>query len=258
MSIRWLAAAAALAAAQAAVAQPMNGCPEGQAIQASDPSGKHVRCIPVPPPVDVSGLQAQINAEAAARQGMDATLLGAIDQLRADAIEASIVGTYTFTGTQSCLTASLGFNPDLTPVQPPPPPPGQPFVPNQVSTSASAVWGYRTFNADGTGSAEFHSQNLGGESLLFSSFAWEIASGKLFITEGQAQGTITRGGPRVGWTVISQNVPRTMGVLGKDLRIISLVHEEINPEIGITRSPDGTQEFISHRICYRERTLRKM
>ena len=251
MSMRWLGAVFAIAAAlgaQSALAQPMSGCPEGQAIQASDPSGKNIRCVPIPAPVDVSGLQAQINAEAAAREGMDATLLGAIEELR----EASIVGTYTFTGTQACLNASLGFNPDLTPIQPG----------NQLSQSTAAVWGFRTFNLGGTGTSEFHTQSVsfggGSESTVFSNFNWEIVGGKLIIAEGPSEGTITSGGTRVGWTVITQGVPRAVGVLGKDLRIISIVHEEMKPELGITRSPDGLTEFRTPRICHRERTLRKM
>src|SRR5437763_16850454 len=58
-------------AAQTATAQPVNGCPAGQAMQASDPSGRNVRCVPIP---DVSGLQGQIGAETAARQAADTQL----------------------------------------------------------------------------------------------------------------------------------------------------------------------------------------
>ena len=77
------AAALFLTAAQTASAQQTNGCPAGQAMQSSDPSGRNVTCVAIP---NVSGLQGQIsaetaariaadNAEANARLGMDATLL---------------------------------------------------------------------------------------------------------------------------------------------------------------------------------------
>lgn len=72
-----LAAAAVALCAQSAWAQKMNGCPEGQAMQSSDPSGKKITCVPIP---DTAGLQQQINAEKAAREAQDAnlgTLLGA-------------------------------------------------------------------------------------------------------------------------------------------------------------------------------------
>jgi hypothetical protein len=54
-----LAAAALFTAVQGASAQPVNGCPAGQAIQAADPSGRNVRCVPIP---DVAALQSQIDA----------------------------------------------------------------------------------------------------------------------------------------------------------------------------------------------------
>jgi hypothetical protein len=58
-------------AAQTAIAQPINGCPAGEALQASDPSGRNIRCVPIP---DVSALQGQITSETAARQAADTQL----------------------------------------------------------------------------------------------------------------------------------------------------------------------------------------
>src|SRR5436305_15269093 len=79
-----IAAGALFTAVQGASAQPVNGCPAGQAMQASDPSGRNVRCVPIP---DVSGLQGQIGAETAARQAADTGL-----QNRLDAEAASRLG----------------------------------------------------------------------------------------------------------------------------------------------------------------------
>ena len=53
-----MSAAALFLAAQTALAQQTNGCPAGQAMQSSDPSGKRITCVPIP---DVSGLQGQIS-----------------------------------------------------------------------------------------------------------------------------------------------------------------------------------------------------
>lgn len=147
------------------------------------------------------------------------------------------------------------------PIQPPPLP-GEPSIPNNLFQSTAAVWGFRTFNAGGTGTSEFHTQSLGfgggSESRITSSFTWAIVGNRLIIDDATSTGTITRGGPRVGWTVITEGVPRAVGILGKDLRIISIVHEEMKVETGITRSPDGATQFSTPRICHRERTLRKL
>jgi hypothetical protein len=301
MRLRWLGICLASTAAlgiHSAMAQPVNGCPEGQAMQSSDPSGRNVTCVPIPPPVDLTPL---MNA--------DAALLGAINdetqariaadnELRASiGGEISIVGRYAFTGTQVCLSSSLGFNPNLTPVaapftpQPPPPLPGEPPPPPVqvvsaiVSSSTATVSGSRTFNADGTGTVEsdFHVVNppgfffnsfgtgvtTGGPnfapsggasvSVLTGTFTWEVVEGKLIIQDS-AVGTIAKGGTRVGWTLLTEGMPRAVGVLGKDLRVISTTQEDLAVEISILRSPEGQpfQEFRTPRICHRERTLRKM
>lgn len=283
MSMRWLGGVFAIAAAlgaQSALAQPINGCPDGQAIQASDASGKNIRCVPVPAPVDVSGLQAQINAEAEARAGMDATLLGAIEALQ----EQSIVGRYAFSGTQSCLNSTFGFNPNFTPMVS-----TDPSRAAVVSLSTAATTGFRTFNADGTGTVETNTMSINYPGAFYSSggfsgvtvggptvpggpavpsgnastivqtstFTWRIEDGRVIIEDASSPGVFTSGN-RVGWAARVENVPAYAGVLGKDLRIISLSHENIGVETAITTSPDGLTEFRTPRICHRERTLRKM
>ena len=228
-----------------------------------------------------SQLQSAIAAEAAARAGMDATLLDAIDEVRAGGAESSIVGTYTFSGTLTCLTSTFGFNDDLTPVASP-----GPTRTAVVSAFTSVSTGFRTFNSDGTGTAQFFSQvismpgaffttfpssgvTMGGpggkpsggasEAEQTSTFTWHIEGNKLFIEEDSvgAVGVIKRGGSTQGCTIRNVNTPRAVGVLGKDLRIISISHEAVKVETGITECPDG-RVFTSQRICNRERTLRKM
>src|SRR6185312_684213 len=60
---------------------------------------------------------------------------GARDQLK---------GTYSFTGDQSCLVSSLGFNPNLTPT-----------TGSVVTVQSASTQGIFEFNADGTGTAQF-------------------------------------------------------------------------------------------------------
>src|SRR5205823_4923817 len=71
-----IAAGAFFLAAQTASAQQTNGCPAGQAMQSSDPSGRNITCVPIP---NVSALQGQISAEAAARATADTQLQNAIN-----------------------------------------------------------------------------------------------------------------------------------------------------------------------------------
>ncbi len=83
MKMHWLGIglSMALALAQGATAQPMNGCPMGQAMQSSDPSGNNVTCVTIP---DVGALQTQlgerITAETNARLEMNAMLMAAIQE----------------------------------------------------------------------------------------------------------------------------------------------------------------------------------
>src|SRR5262249_24276926 len=90
------------------------------------------------------------------------------------------------------------------------------------------------------------------------SFTWEITpEGKLIITEETITGTFTAGN-RVGWSVVNTGVPRQVGVLGKDLRVIALATDGLKVEHTQQTSPDGTQSTGTDRICTRERLLRKL
>ena len=132
-------------------AQVVRSCPDGQAVNSLRPNGEPVQCIPIAP------LEAAILQETAERKAADADI-----RSNMSTNETSIVGRYTFSGTQSCINSSRNFNADFTPVSPPPftfpnpPPPGPVIIPTtfvQHVTTTSA--GVRTFNADGTGTSEF-------------------------------------------------------------------------------------------------------
>ena len=280
---------------QGALADNLNGCPDGQAIQAADPSGKKVRCIPVPPPVDVSGLQSQINAEAAARATGDGALLNAIadersariaadDALRESAgTEGGIAGTYAVTGTQVCITGSRGFNSNLQPFIPPQPPPPDPNDPNPpppplittVSISSSMVSGTQTFHENGTGTVDIAFQvvshpgtlfgalgtgGAGGASISTSTgtFQWSVtADGKLVVHVDEPQSGVVVKGGTPGTTISSTGVPRLAGALGKDRRLITMMNEDVAPESVVFTNPNGSV-FTQSRICIRERMLRKL
>ena len=157
--------------AQAATAQSFNGCPAGQAVQGSDPSGKHIQCIAVP---DVSGLQAQIDAEKAAR-----TRTGTVS------------GTRTFnedgTGTTQFQTVSVNA-------------PG--FFYN--------VFGSGVTSAD----APNRPAGAASVSSSSGSFTWELIGSKLVIREDGAPGVITKGGGnRNGWAVLVEDLPPFVGTL---------------------------------------------
>jgi hypothetical protein len=299
-------------AAHAAGAQPVNGCPAGQAMQSSDASGRSVTCVPIP---NIGALQGQISSEAAARTAADTQLQNRLNDetaarlvteavLRASigGAETSIVGKYTFTGTQVCLNSPQGFDPvtflPLLQPAPPQPAPIPPMFPPTVlgpgtfvNPSTATVSGFRTFNADGTGTAEVFTHSLGHPGVFYAnginsngqpfistgvsagmgsastahltgSFTWHIAGGKLTIDEGGVvfEGPITSGGTRLGWIVSTENPAPLVGVVGKDLRIISMVQEVAAIEIGVLTSPAGQpfQQFRTPRTCHRERTLRRI
>jgi hypothetical protein len=267
------AASVFLVTAPAAYAQPVNGCPAGQAMQSSDPSGKKVTCVAIP---DAGALQAQINAEAQARTSAD-------QDLRASINEATVVGAYAFAGPLTCLLSNNGFNDDLTPKAAVPG--GQNTVVQQFLGMSSGI---RTFHAGGTGTTEITQQVLnypvifytafngvgigfggaapnpgGGASVAVQqgTFTWHIGGdGKLHIIEDAtgAIGTFTKGGSRVGWTIQSLNLPNSVAVLGKDLKTLITVHEDLQVETSVQTSPDGVAQPVSFRICTRERVMTKL
>ena len=255
-------AAGIFIATPGAHAQPVNGCPAGQAMQSSDPSGRRVTCVSIP---DAGALQAQI------------------EDLRASINESSVVGSYAFAGPSFCLLSNNGFNDDLSPKAPPP---GGPST--LVQHFNSIVSGVRTFNAGGTGTIEVtnHSLNYpgffytptgtigitfnatppnpaGGGSVAVQrgTFTWFIgADGRLHIVEDPAgiTGTITKGSSRVGWTVQSLNLPNSVAVLGRDLKTLVVVHEDMQVETSVQTSPDGVVQPVVYRVCTRERVMTKL
>src|SRR6267143_5258657 len=228
MSLRWLGVSFAFTfslAAQPAAANQDVACPEGQAIRAI--GDKTAVCVPVPPPANLAPLNAAINAEAVARMAADQELRDSIGG------ETGLRGQYSFTGTAQCLASSTGFADNLLPLISPPPAPS-----TLLTQSSNTISGVRTFNGDGTGTvvAIVHNIQTSGPtvSTLHGTFTYELGLDRtLIIDDAPTQGLITKGGIRVGWKTTTLNVPRFVGVVSKDLRTVSVTHEDMVVEQSI-------------------------
>ena len=258
-------------AAQPAAANQDVACPEGQAIRAI--GDKTAVCVLVPPPVDLAPLNAAISAEAVARMAADQELRDSIGG------ETGLRGQYSFTGTAICLSSSTGFRTDfelVTLIVSPPPPP--PAVGTMLTPSSNSISGVRTFNGNGTGSVvaivhniNYPTQFPGGASFssgvatvstLQANFTYVVNSDRTIVIDDEpTNGVIIKGGNRVGWSVSTLDVPKFVGHISKDWRTIDLVHETMAVEQSVNTSPPGVtpvQQFVTPRVCHRERTLRKI
>jgi hypothetical protein len=263
---RGAALAAALAAGVHSVwAQPINGCPAGQAMQSSDPSGKKITCVPLP---DVSALQGSINAEAAARAAADQALSERIDRLT----ESDIVGRWAVSGTASCLQSSRGFTPDFSPVVTIAPP-GTPPIVTVVSQLTHSINGTRTFNAGGAGTSDAVLQTLAHAGLVFGvlgtgptgaanvstlsgTFVWQIQpDGTLFIEDDRAPNVLAAPPSRIGSTVVIENRPPFVGHISSDRRTILLTHPGMSIETSVSFNAAGVEQSRTPRFCHRQRTL---
>jgi hypothetical protein len=270
----WGLGAAAMAAFQGALAQPVRSCPEGQAVQSLHPNGTPVQCVPVPAPVDLAPLMQAIVQESAERKQADA-------EIRASINETKISGTYTYSGTQICLNSSTGFREDLSPM-----PSTDPARAAVVSQNIVYTTGFRTFNEDGTGTVELSAQAVNPPAIFVTSFGqagvgtvieppnpgrpggnvssarqtatftWRVADGKLFVADAPALGTFDAG-PSTSCTIRTDDAPSMVGVLAKDLRTISLSHDGIAVERN-TITCAGVTVSSTRRICHRQRLLQKM
>jgi len=265
MSRIWRSTLAAMAialGAQSVAAQPVNGCPAGQAIQSSDASGRNITCVSV-------GDGAALQAETAARQAMDANILSMLGELT----EANIVGRWSMSGTTNCLQSSTGFNANFSPLIPPT---GSAFV----SQLSGTFIGTRTFNADGTGRSvgtshsmtfpgTFHGAGFagvgsggGGASVapLDAGFTWSIQpDGTLLIDDDSTiPQTFTAPPSRVGSTVTIENVPVFVGSISKDRRTITLTHPGMSIETSVFRDGVTGVETRTPRFCARHRVLTRL
>jgi hypothetical protein len=257
-------ATAALLAVQTVQAQPVNGCPAGQAMQSSDPGGRNITCVPIPDTANIFNL---LNAETAARQAADDALHRRIDALT----EADIVGRWSVSGTTSCLLSTRNFNADFTPVV-------TPGIPTFVSQLTANTTGIRTFNADGTGSSTGATQALthgatvhgvigmgpaGGASIagIDGTFTWHIqADGTLFLqdTNPIVQPFLAPSPARDGFTATILDLPPFVGPISKDRRTIVMAHPGMAVETSVFTNPAGVELNRTARFCLRSRVLTRL
>jgi hypothetical protein len=241
--LRFAFAAALMAlGVQQALAQPVNGCPAGQAMQSSDPSGRKVTCVPVG---GGSG-------------------------------ESDIIGTWAMTGTTTCLAATAGFNPQN--FAPNIPTAGTTTVNQLVGTFI----GTRTFYAGGTGrsigtshSLTFPATNYGGglppspsfgtgaasTATLDAGFTWTIRSdGTVLIDDDSTiPQPFTSPPSLLGQTVTVQDVPSYVGYISKDKRTILVTHPGMSLETSTRRDANGVvQGLPSPRFCARSRVMTRL
>jgi len=258
-----------------AQAQPVRGCPDGQAVNSLNPNGTPVQCVPVPAPVNLAPLEAAILQESVERKAAD-------DDLRASINETKVSGTYAFSGTQVCLTSTTGFREDLTPAPSTDPTRAAVVFPATVYTT-----GFRTFNDDGTGTLEQSNQAVNHPTIFVTNtgfagvgtvveppnpgrpsgtvnsarqsgtFTWRVSDGKLLIADASPIAGPSDAGPNSGCTISNENVPPMVGVLAKDLRTISLANDGIAVERN-TITCSGVVVSSTPRICHRQRLLQKM
>ena len=274
MSLRWLGVSFAFTfalAAQPAAANQDVACPEGQAIRAI--GDKTAVCVPVPPPVNLAPLNAAINAEAVARMAADQELRDSIGG------ETGVRGQYSFTGTAVCFSSSTGFRTDfeLVPLILPPPPPDI-GTSTLLTVGSNSISGVRTFNGDGNGHVVFTVHNINYPAQVFggvsfstraaslsraeANFTYVVNSDRTIVIDDEpTNGVIIKGGNRVGWGVLSLNVPKFVGHISKDWRTIQVMQEDMVVEQSVLNSPPGVtpvQQFVTDRVCHRERTLHKI
>jgi len=266
--------AAAAGSVNLAQAQPVRSCPDGQAVNSLNPNGTPSQCIPVPAPVNLAPLEMAIVQESAERRQADA-------EIRASINETKISGTYVYSGPQVCLTSTTGFREDLSPM-----PSTDPTRSAVVFQTTLFATGLRTFNEDGTGTVDISAQAVNHPTIFVASngfagvgtvveppnpgrpsgsvasarqtgsFTWHVADGKLFIADTPLTGTFDAG-PSKGCTVRNDDIPPMVGVLGKDLRTISLSPDGVAVERN-TITCAGITVSSNPRICHRQRLLQKM
>jgi hypothetical protein len=259
------AAAAIVLSSQGALAQPVNSCPPGQAMQSSDPSGKKITCVSLP---DTTSVINMIGDEKAARIAADQRINARIDALA----ESDIIGTWATTGTTTCLQSSGGFNPGNF----------SPSFPSGgftiVSTISGDFSGTTTFYAGNSGRSfgashivlspgsvfgspppGFANMNFGGTSVaaLDSNFNWSIESdGTLLIDHREPVVQPFTAPPNfVGQTATIDRMPLLAGYVSKDKRTIVFTHKTMSLETSVR---NATPPITSPRYCSRMRVLTRL
>jgi len=226
----------AMLLAQQALAQPINGCPAGHAMQSSDPSGHKITCIPV------------------------------------GGAESDIIGTWAVTGTTNCLQATRGFDPQtLSPVVSP----ASNSVSQLSGTFSGTRTFYAGGTGRSVGTSHtmtFPATNYsnlfsgpgltGGASVatLDAGFTWSVQSdGTLVIDDDNSIAQpFTAPNSLLGQSVTIENVPSFVGHVSKDKRTILLTHPGMSMETSVRRNAAGQEQSRTPRFCARSRVMTRL
>jgi hypothetical protein len=231
------AAVAITLGAHPALAQPVNGCPAGQAMQSSDPSGHKITCVPV------------------------------------GGGEVDIIGQWAVSGTTTCLSATGGFNlqnfaPLITSATTSVSQLAGTFLGTRtfyaggtgrsISTNHLMTFPSTNFAAGvapipfGTGAASTSTGDA--------SFKWAVRSdGTLVIEDDGSVGQRFTAPPSLlGQMVTIENLPTYEGYISKDKRVIMLTHAGMSMETSIRRDASGAELSRSPRFCARLRALTRL
>src|SRR5690349_862583 len=222
--------------AQPVLAQPVNSCPDGQAMQSSDPSGRRITCVAI--------------------------------------TEADIIGQWATTGTTNCLQASAGFNTfSFSPVIPTvgftvvsqlnasflgtntfyAGGSGRSVGASHVTTSPGTAYGAPPPGFISTGGASV--------ATLDSNFTWSIQSDGTLLIEhpDPVAQPITAPPSSLGQTATIDKEPALVGYISKDKRTIVLAHPTMTLETSVRRiGTDGPIQSTSPRYCSRTRVLTRL
>jgi hypothetical protein len=234
--LRCVVAVAIALGAQQALAQPVNGCPAGQAMQSSDPSGRNITCVP---------------------------LGGA---------ETDIIGQWGMTGTTNCIQASGGFDPNtFSPIISTTPNRLSQLATTFIGTRTFYAGGKgRAVGTTHTVSSPQTSVSIGAPSFvgfpggasigtLDATFDWRIrADGTLLIEDDNSVAQpITEPPSSLGATVTIKNMPPFVGYISKDKRTILMQHAAMAMETSEFKNPSGAT-FSTPRFCIRSRVLTRL
>jgi len=170
----------------------------------------------------------------------------------AAADSSHLKGTYGFTGTDACLSASAGFNASLQPL-------GTTF------SSSGASEGVRTFNGDGTGTVTISTMMItvpptfgfmphASSSESSASFTYTVSDDTFTLQNvpGTDVGNVLAG-PRAGQTFKLEDVPEATGLISANSR--TLTTSILTPGVETITYSNGD---VEHRICHRSRVYIKL
>ncbi len=177
---------------------------------------------------------------------MAGIVLIAVLPLSAQGARQQLNGTYSFTGEQACLVSPAGFTANLMPIA-------------AASVQSASTHGLITFNADGTGTANFKELLIAhppatlvaasAQQASFS-FTYTIADdGVLTFVIGTVTGTFVAG-PYAG-LAFTNNPPPMVGGISRNGSAITLT--TVDPAVETSILPAVAVSIP--RICHRSRVL---